>query len=261
MSDAMTQWDVLAIAVLLPIAAIMTVLQKNPYHALVVRGILGGIAALVYALFGAADVALTEALVGTMLAITLYAVAVRSSLELRLGIVGQPEDLHEDELEEGIAGNWDEVDAAERKTRIAPRSLVDPILRSVNTDDDPPEFEPLLQELRGFCGNHYLRLELFFFPDRDALQQALAAREVHAVATAFFAGQSAEDTPNKSPQESDQPYGLTIRVQRLYDLMQKELNPAIATLRPAAITEPSPTDHVKAAPSNVSPSPTGTPKA
>lgn len=78
---------VMAITALLPLTAFMLVSQKNPYHALVIRGILGAVAALVYALFGAADVALTEALVGTMLSITLYAVAVRSSLSLRLGVL------------------------------------------------------------------------------------------------------------------------------------------------------------------------------
>lgn len=78
---------ILAIAALLPLTAAMTVTQRNPYHALVIRGILGAIAALVYALFGAADVALTEALVGTMLSITLYAIAVRSSMSLRLGVL------------------------------------------------------------------------------------------------------------------------------------------------------------------------------
>lgn len=76
-----------AILVLLPLTAGMLVSQVNPYHALVIRGILGAVAALVYALFGAADVALTEALVGTMLSITLYAVAVRSSMSMRLGIM------------------------------------------------------------------------------------------------------------------------------------------------------------------------------
>jgi uncharacterized MnhB-related membrane protein len=55
------------IVALLPLAASMVVLQVNPYHALVIRGILGAVAALVYAVLGAADVALTEALVGTML--------------------------------------------------------------------------------------------------------------------------------------------------------------------------------------------------
>lgn len=76
-----------AIALLLPLTACMLVFQVNPYHALVIRGVLGAIAALVYAVLGAADVALTEALVGTMLAITLYAVAVRSSLVMRLGVL------------------------------------------------------------------------------------------------------------------------------------------------------------------------------
>lgn len=75
------------IIALLPLSACMLVFQVNPYNALVIRGILGAVAALVYAVLGAADVALTEALVGTMLAITLYAVAVRSSLIMRLGIL------------------------------------------------------------------------------------------------------------------------------------------------------------------------------
>jgi putative multicomponent Na+:H+ antiporter subunit B len=74
------------ITALLPLVASMLVFQVNPYHALVIRGILGAVAALVYTVLGAADVALTEALVGTLLAIALYAVAVRSSLVLRLGV-------------------------------------------------------------------------------------------------------------------------------------------------------------------------------
>jgi len=74
---------------LLPLAAFTLVLQANPYQALVIRAILGAIAALVYAVFGAADVALTEALVGTMLAITLYVIAVRSSLVMRLGVLAR----------------------------------------------------------------------------------------------------------------------------------------------------------------------------
>ena len=77
------------ITALLPLSALMLVTQVNPYHALVIRAILGAVAALVYAVLGAADVALTEALVGTMLAVTLYVIAVRSSLVMRLGIVAQ----------------------------------------------------------------------------------------------------------------------------------------------------------------------------
>lgn len=75
-----------AIAALLPITAGLVILQKNPYNALIMRGILGAVAALVYALWGAADVALTEALMGTLLAITLYAIAVRSSMVVKLGV-------------------------------------------------------------------------------------------------------------------------------------------------------------------------------
>lgn len=86
-----------AIMLLLPLSAAMVIVQGNPYQALIMRGILGAIAALVYAMLGGADVALTEALVGTMLAITLYAVAVRSSLVMRLGVLkGEepPDSLH-----------------------------------------------------------------------------------------------------------------------------------------------------------------------
>ena len=79
------------IVTLLPLTALMLVFQVNPYHALVIRAILGAVAALVYAVLGAADVALTEALVGTMLAVTLYVIAVRSSLVMRLGILANTE--------------------------------------------------------------------------------------------------------------------------------------------------------------------------
>ena len=78
---------VYVIVALLPLSALIRVFQVNPYHALVIRAILGAVAALVYAVLGAADVALTEALVGTMLAVTLYVIAVRSSFVMRLGIL------------------------------------------------------------------------------------------------------------------------------------------------------------------------------
>ncbi len=78
---------VLLIVALMPISACLLVLQVNPYRALVIRGVLGAIAALTYTLFGAADIALTEALMGTMLSVTLYAIAVRSSMLLKIGVV------------------------------------------------------------------------------------------------------------------------------------------------------------------------------
>jgi putative multicomponent Na+:H+ antiporter subunit B len=100
----MTDFYVYAIVAILPLAAILVVTQTNPYHALIMRGILGAIAALMYSILGAPDVALTEALVGTLLAITLYAVAVRSSLVLRIGRLNPLEKTDEkfDELMEEL---------------------------------------------------------------------------------------------------------------------------------------------------------------
>ncbi|MEB3306517.1 MAG: hydrogenase subunit MbhD domain-containing protein [Cyanobacteriota bacterium] len=74
----------LPITALFPITAILLVTQDNPYQTLVLRGILGSVATLLFALLGAPDVALTEALVGTLLSTTLYAVALRSAMALRL---------------------------------------------------------------------------------------------------------------------------------------------------------------------------------
>ena len=83
----MTDPYIYIIVALLPIAALMLVVQSNPYNALILRGILGAIAALIYSILGAADVALTEALMGTLLSISLYAIAVRSSMVVRVGIL------------------------------------------------------------------------------------------------------------------------------------------------------------------------------
>lgn len=77
------------IVALLPLTSLLTVVQTRPYFALVSRGIMGAVAVLLYAVLGAPDVALTEALVGTLLTVILYAIAVRSSLVLRLGIVAK----------------------------------------------------------------------------------------------------------------------------------------------------------------------------
>lgn len=87
----MNGWLDILIVALLPLTALITVLQKQPYYALISRGILGVVAVMVYAVMGAADVALTEALVGTLLTVVLFAITVRSSLAIRIGILeGQP---------------------------------------------------------------------------------------------------------------------------------------------------------------------------
>ncbi|MEM6590755.1 MAG: DUF4040 domain-containing protein [Cyanobacteria bacterium P01_C01_bin.73] len=136
-----------AIALLLPVTAAMVVTQTNPYHALIIRGILGAVAALVYALFGAADVALTEALVGTMLSITLYAIAVRSSLRFRLGVLTQDED--------AIAQNLHLQ--AQQQT--------------------------VFDGLQTALSKHYLRLEQVPYDTAEALHTALQNKDIHGIAT------------------------------------------------------------------------------
>lgn len=145
---------VVAIAALLPLTAYLTVAQVNPYHALIIRGIMGAVAALVYAAFGGADVALTEALVGTMLSITLYAVAVRSSMTMRLGIL--------------------EADVPRKKKRDA-----------IASSTHPSELDRAVAAIRTALTHHHVRLEISSYPDDQALQTALRDREVHGTCVAI----------------------------------------------------------------------------
>lgn len=88
----MNPWIDVFIVALLPLAALFTVVQTQPYFALISRGILGVVAVMLFAVMGAADVALTEALVGTLLTVILYAITVRSTRVLRVGrLPGQVE--------------------------------------------------------------------------------------------------------------------------------------------------------------------------
>lgn len=106
MSVALTLEDqldlLLPITALLPLTAVLLVSQNNPYQTLVLRGILGSVATLLYALLGAPDVAITEALVGTLLSTTLYAVALRSSLVLQL----EDRRARPDQAEDTQLGQW-----------------------------------------------------------------------------------------------------------------------------------------------------------
>lgn len=150
---------VYVIVALLPLSAIMLVIQSNPYRALIVRGILGGVAALVYALLGAADVALTEALMGTLLAITLYVVAVRSSMVVKLGT-----------LESEATGIGET-----------------PVLR----EDSP--FGKLLLDLRRIFAKKYLRLEVVPYPRKDSLQEALMEGELHGICVKSEIGEKSDE--------------------------------------------------------------------
>jgi putative multicomponent Na+:H+ antiporter subunit B len=171
------------ITALLPLAALMLVFQANPYHALVIRGILGAISALVYTILGAADVGLTDALVGTLLAVTLYAVAVRSSLVLRLGVL---------------------------KDEVLPEIAV-----SGDTDDlHSSHFRPLLEDLRAIFGKRHMRVELVPYLEREDLHEALIAKEVHAICGRSQPVEKASDLYS---------YNTTTRLPHLYDILQTEL--------------------------------------
>lgn len=181
------------ITALLPLAAAMLVFQVNPYHALVIRGVLGAIAALVYTVLGAPDVALTEALVGTLLAVTLYAVAVRSSLVFRLGV-----------LQEDLSDAQDHI-----------ASDVTPLQQVVNG-------------LNTVFKDYHLRVELISYFDRDALQQALMNKEVHAICERGSVVEAKEaiapGAPDScAPDSCPPPYRTTTRLRRLYDIMNSEL--------------------------------------
>lgn len=201
------------ITALLPLAAAMLVFQVNPYHALVIRGMLGAIAALVYTVLGAADVALTEALVGTLLAITLYAVAVRSSLVFRLGV-----------LKEEISESPD------------------------STLPGTELLQQLVNDLNKVFSEYHLRVELVPYFDREELYRALIEKEVHATSERGIAAENGEAfgfavsqriAPN-SPVSDDPPYRTTTRLRRLYNIMSSEFLSPITQLSyidPAAVGE------------------------
>ncbi|MBD2570134.1 DUF4040 domain-containing protein [Anabaena lutea] len=141
------------IIALLPLTAGMLVTQVNPYHALVLRGVLGAIAALVDAVLGAADVALTEALMGTMLSTTLCAIAVRSSLVLRLGVMEN---------------------------------------QSIENNQDS-NFQELINDFRSIFKKHYMRLELVPYTNIQTLQEALMSKEVHATCVPLAANNQTQE--------------------------------------------------------------------
>ena len=85
----MEKIDVVGIAVvlLLPITAIMTIVQKRLLHAVISRAVFGISASLVYMYLKAPDVAITEALMGAILVTLLYVIAIKSSGIVRVGFV------------------------------------------------------------------------------------------------------------------------------------------------------------------------------
>ena len=190
------------ITALLPLSALMLVVQTNPYNALVVQGILGAVAALVFAVLGAADVALTQALMGTLLTITLYAIAVRSSLVMRLGV-----------LEDGAIEADDE-------------SVPDGKAVSAATPQKCDHFKQLMDDLRTIFHKHYMRVEVVPYTNTQALHRALMDKEIHAAC-------ARREDDNQDPvatEDEQQPYHTTTRVQRLYEIMRTELSSPATSL-------------------------------
>ena len=81
---------------LIPFLALITLGEKHLLHAIIARGMLGVAAAIAYALIGAPDVALTEALMGALLVTLLYVVVFTSTGEFRVGYVELPPLVHTD---------------------------------------------------------------------------------------------------------------------------------------------------------------------
>ena len=199
------------ITALLPLSALMLVLQANPYHALVVQGIVGAVAALVFAVLGAADVALTQALMGTLLAITLYAIAVRSSLVMRLGV-----------LEEGTMVQ----SAVPKAIEADDESVPDGKAVSVATWQECDHFQQLMDELQTIFHKHYMRVEVVPYTNRQALHRALMDKEVHAAC----ARRDYDNQDFVATEDEPEPYHTTTRVQRLYDIMRTELSSPATSL-------------------------------
>lgn len=69
---------ILPVELILPILGVLLIRTESPIRGLIYRSFLGSIAALIYAVVGAPDVALTEVLVGTLLSAILYIITIRA---------------------------------------------------------------------------------------------------------------------------------------------------------------------------------------
>jgi putative multicomponent Na+:H+ antiporter subunit B len=217
---------VYAIAVLLPISAGMLVSQSNPYNALVIRGILGALSALVYTILGAADVALTEALVGAFLATMLYAVAVRSSLVLRLGVVESIAIAHN--LEEEALNKFNlPFEQLNQQLNQLNQQMDQQLDQSEQNRDPVPssDLKKLIDVLKSTFSKHYMRVELVPYQSEAELEQALTDKIVHATL------HNSEHQDAAEYQEGVQSnfYQIKIRLHRLYEIMLT--NPVLANVQ------------------------------
>jgi len=199
----MTDLYIYIIAALLPLTAYLTVIQSNPYQVMIMRGILGSIAALLYAIWGAADVALTEALMGTLLAVTLYAITVRSSLVMNLGVI-------EEEYQQFLG-------KTEKKLQIdQPENLDVQLLDDHLNDNHIKDLAKLIGEFQTILNQYYMRLEIFTYADQTSLEEALKTEKVHGIV------QRSKQLDNKQI-DHHFPYLTKLRIRRLYEIMTDQL--------------------------------------
>ncbi|NJO86355.1 MAG: hypothetical protein HC818_07360, partial [Synechococcaceae cyanobacterium RM1_1_27] len=166
---------------------------------------------LIYALLGAADVALTEALVGTMLSVTLYAVAVRSSMSLRLGVLEGEGSSPSDPYQSLLAGL--------RKLLLAHHIRLEPIAYPT-----PQALQTALmaKDIHAICVAHNTSPHNIKLPDSPL-------QDTHVLLS-----------PGQAP------FLLQTRVHRLYDLIRANLTEPLSLgvevtyIDPAAWVQPDP---------------------
>ena len=88
----------LPVELILPILGILLIRTQSPIRGLIYRSFLGSLSALLYAIFGAPDVALTEVLVGTLLSSILYIITIRACYSAVI-VVSEDDDTPQDQME------------------------------------------------------------------------------------------------------------------------------------------------------------------
>ena len=91
--ENLTLYSLLPFEFILPFLGILLIKSNSPVQALIYRSFLGSIAALIYSLIGAPDVALTEVLVGTLLSTLIYIISIRGCYSLVL-LIKEDEDIN-----------------------------------------------------------------------------------------------------------------------------------------------------------------------
>ena len=105
--ENITFYTLLPFLFILPFLGIFLIQSKSPIQALIYRSFLGSVAALIYSLIGAPDVALTEVLVGTLLSTLIYIISIRGCYSLILLV--KEDELIDDRIFEDFTNAMSEL--------------------------------------------------------------------------------------------------------------------------------------------------------